>query len=221
MAKTGMARFFSHLDLQRTLERVIRRAGVPIAFTQGFSPHMKISYASALATGTSSEGEFVDIELAEEIAPEAFLAAVNAHSPAGLRMLEARVLPQAKSDSLTSLLTAAEYRLTLVDGDLDNLPAAVAAFLAAPVVEVTKEGKTGPRQVDIRPQVYALAVIGPADLQALVQTGPQGNLKPDDLLSGLKAVVPAMGEPRLAQAHRLMLYRRDPESGALTEPWEL
>ncbi len=221
MAKTDMARFFSHLDLQRTLERVIRRAGLPIAFTQGFNPHMKISYASALATGTSSEGEFVDVELTEELAPNTFLDAVNAVSPAGLRVLEARVLPGAKGDSLTSLLTAAEYRLTLADGDLTHLPAAVDAFLAAPVVTVTKEGKTGPRQVDIRPQAYALEVTGPAELRAVVQTGPQGNLRPDDLVSGLKAVAPALGEVTLAQAHRLMLYRRDPESGALLEPWDL
>lgn len=222
LSKTGMARFFSHLDLQRTLERVLRRASLPIAYTQGFSPHPRISFASALATGTSSEGEFIDVELSQPMAPNEFLAQANAQCPPGLRLLEARPT-ELKGDSLMSLLDAAEYLLTLTleGGASDRLADAVAAFLAAELVEVTKEGRTGPRLVNIRPQVFALAALGPNQLRALLQTGSQGNLKPDDLVAGLRSLAPDLGPVTLAQAHRVMLYRRDPESGALAEPWAL
>ncbi|MFZ5827321.1 MAG: TIGR03936 family radical SAM-associated protein [Bacillota bacterium] len=218
LAKTGMARFFSHLDLQRTIERTLRRAGLPIAYSQGFNPHPRISFASALATGTSSEGEFIDVELTEEMEPQAFVAQANAHCPQGIRLMEARHLPAAKGDSLMSLIDAAEYRLTVTGADLGQLQAAVDGLLAAETVEVTKEGRTGPRQVNIRPQVYALEVTGPGELRAVVQTGPQGNLKPEDLLTGLRTLAPDLA---LSQTHRLALYRRDPETGALTEPWAL
>lgn len=217
LSKTGMARFFSHLDLQRTLERTLRRAGLPIAYSQGFNPHPRISFGSALATGTSSEGEFIDVELTQDLAPEEFLAQANACCPPGLQLQEARVVEPGK-DALMALLDAAEYRLTLDGVDDERLALAVAAFLAAQVVEVTKEGRAGPRQVNIRPQVYALEVTGPGQLRAVVQTGPQGNLKPEDLVNGLR---PAIGDAVLTQTHRLMLYHRNPETGALLEPWAI
>lgn len=220
LAKEGPARFFSHLDLQRTLERSLRRAGLPIAYTQGFSPHPRISFASALATGTSSQGEFIDVELAEAMAPEAFVAQANQFCPTGLALQEARVAPETK-DSLMALLDAAEYRLTLSGVTPEALEGAVAAFLAATEVEVTKESRSGARQVNIRPQVHQVEVVGPRQIRAVLQTGPQGNLKPDDLLKGLKAVAPELAEAALAESHRLMLYRRDPESGRLLTPWEL
>lgn len=220
LSKTGMARFFSHLDLQRTLERILRRAGLPIAYSQGFSPHPRISFGSALATGTSSEGEFIDVELAQPMEPEAFVAQANAHCPQGFAFMEARPV-EGKSDSLMALINAAEYRLTLTGDAPERLQAGVDALLAAETVEVTKEGRTGPRQVNIRPQVYALEVTGPGELRAVVQTGPQGNLKPDDLVNGLRTLASDLDEMALSQTHRLMLYQRNPETGELAEPWAL
>lgn len=221
LAKTGLARFFSHLDLQRTLERTLRRAGLPIAYSQGFNPHPRISFGSALATGSSSEGEFLDLELTEEMEPAAFVARANAHCPQGLRLLEARRLAMGKGDSLMALLDAAEYRLTLTGVDGSALQAALDALLAAESVEVTREGRSGPRLVDIRPQVYALEMTGPGEIRAVVQTGPQGNLKPEDLVTGLRSLAPDLAGLTLSQTHRLMLYRRDPETGLLIEPWAL
>lgn len=217
LAKTGRARFLSHLDLQRAVERILRRADLPIAFSQGFNPHPRVSFGSALATGTSSEGEFLDVELTRPVAPEEFVARTNAVAPAGLRVLEARRAPEGGA-SLAALLDAAEYRITLEGVDPERLARAVEDFLAADEVVVTRTGKSGPRPVNIRPQVYHLEMTGPGELRAVVQTGPRGNLKPEDLVAALR---PAIGEPVRVESHRLMLYRRDPETGALTEPWSL
>ncbi|WP_374713022.1 TIGR03936 family radical SAM-associated protein, partial [Symbiobacterium terraclitae] len=196
LAKVGLARFLSHLDLQRTVERGLRRAGLPLAFTQGFNPHPRISYASALATGTSSEGEFLDVDLTEPVDPAEFLARANQHLPQGVRVLEARPAP-GEGDSLMAQINAAAYRLTVEGADQAALEAAVAAFLAAREVVVAREGRTGTRPVDIRPQVYELAVTGPGELRALVQTGSQGNLKPEEVLAGLAQLAPGLAGAEL------------------------
>lgn len=218
-SKQGLARFFSHLDLQRTVERTLRRAGLPIAYSQGFNPHPRISYASALATGTSSEGEFMDVELTEEVAPAEFQARANACSPLGLRVEEVRRAPE-QGDSLMALINAAAYRLELAGTTEDALREAAAALLERQEVVITKGGKKGPHPVNIRPLLYGLSVEGASSLRAVVATGPQGNLKPEELVTALRAVK-AGAELELAQAHRLMLYQRDAATGELREPWDL
>ncbi len=220
LAKLGLARFLSHLDLQRVVERGLRRAELPLAFTQGFNPHPRISYASALATGTSSEGEFIDVDLTEPVEPEEFLARANGALPADVRLLEARPAPES-GESLMAQINAAAYRLTLEGADEAALQAAVARLLEAEEVVVTREGRTGPRPVNIRPQVYALAVEGPGELRALVQTGSKGNLRPEEVVAGLAQLSPDLAGVALVRAHRLMLYRRDPETGECVEPWSL
>ena len=90
--KVGPARFISHLDLLRTFGRAARRAGLPLAFTQGFNPHPKITFAAPLAVGISGEAEFADLELTEKI-PAPFVArALSDALPEGLRVLEVRQL---------------------------------------------------------------------------------------------------------------------------------
>lgn len=226
LAKEQLARFFSHLDVQRTLERTLRRATLPIAYSQGFNPHPRLSFASALATGVSSEGEFIDLELAEPVAPAEFLARANLAAPPGIRFLEAREVPL-KGDSLFSLIDTAEYRLTLGAASAAAVAEAAAAFMAAAQVEVEKEGKRGARLVNIREQVHALTLeesrphTGPVALRAVLQSGAQGSLKPDTLLDGLKLVYPPLGEADLLSVHRLMIYRRAPRTGQLLPPWDL
>ena len=219
-SKQGLARFFSHLDLQRTLERILRRASLPIAYSQGFNPHPRISFASALATGTGSEGEFFDVELTEDVTPAAFLAQANLSCPAGLRMEEAHPAPE-KGESLMALVNAAAYRLTVAGADEGALREAVAELMAREEVVITKGGKKGPRPVNIRPLLFGLEIEGANTLRAVVQTNPQGNLKPEELVTALRSLMPGGAEFELAQAHRLMLYQRDAKTGKLTEPWEL
>lgn len=233
LAKQHMARYMSHLDLQRTLERILRRAGLPLAYTQGFTPHPKISFASALATGAGSEGEFVDVDLTEPVTPEEFMARANQFCSPGVAVVEARVAPP-KGDSLFSLIDAAEYRLTLLVPSAvgaEAVEAAVRAFLGAAEVAVAKETKRGVQTVNIREQVFQLAVEGVlpepgtdnvlVNLRAVLQSGSQGSLKPELLLTGLAQAAPALAAVTLVGTHRLMLYRQNPQTGALEEPWYL
>ena len=220
LAKLGLARFLSHLDFQRVVERGLRRAELPLAFTQGFNPHPRISYASALATGTSSEGEFIDVDLTEPVEPEVFLARANAALPPDVRLLEARPAPEG-GESLMALINAAEYRLRLEGAGEAALRQAVDRFMKTEHVVVTREGPSGSRPVDIRPHVYRLTVDGPGELRALVQTGSQGNVRPEEVVAGLRRLSSELAEAEFLRAHRLMLYRRDPETGVCAEPWSL
>jgi hypothetical protein len=87
-AKRGRLRFTSHRDFQRAFERAVRRAGLPVAFSHGFSPHPKISYAGAAPTGAASEAEYLEISLTHERDPEQVRAALDEALPTGLDVLE-------------------------------------------------------------------------------------------------------------------------------------
>ena len=88
-AKRGPLRFTSHRDFARAFERALRRAAVPIAFSQGFTPHPKISYASAAPTGVASEAEYLEIGLDRAVEPETVRRALDSALPPGLDVLEA------------------------------------------------------------------------------------------------------------------------------------
>lgn len=96
-AKRGPLRFTSHRDFARAFERALRRAAVPIAFSQGFHPHPKISYASAAPTGVASEAEYLEIGLQAAVDPEALRAALDAALSPGLDVLDAVIAEGATS----------------------------------------------------------------------------------------------------------------------------
>lgn len=221
-AKEGKLRFLSHLDVQRTLVRAFRRSGLPVAYTQGFSPHPKISFGTALATGVSSEGEFFDLELTEPVEPEVFVSTLNNVLPEGLRVAAAREAVE-RRESLMALLNAAKYRLTLELGMAcpQALRAAAAAFLEREAVMIYREGKKGRVPVDIRTKVYELTVEADSRLLATVQNSLEGSLKPAELLEGLKLLAPELETATLREVHRLACGRWDPETGRLQLPWEL
>src|SRR5690242_3690544 len=119
-AKRGPLRFTSHRDFARAFERAIRRAGVPVAYSQGFSPHPKISYASAAPTGVASEAEYLEIGLQAEVDPDQLLLALDAALSPGLDVLEA--VP-ATDGSLADRIDASRWLVELPSVD----PAVAAA----------------------------------------------------------------------------------------------
>src|SRR5690242_17927100 len=132
-AKRGRLRFASHRDFQRALERALRRADVPMAYSAGFHPHPKISFANAAPTGTASEAEYVEISLAERCRPEAVRAALDSSLPPGLDVL--RVV-EADAGALADRLEASEWLVALPGASRPDLEAAVAGFLAQARVDV-------------------------------------------------------------------------------------
>jgi radical SAM-linked protein len=189
-AKRGRLRFTSHRDFARAFERAVRRARVPIAFSSGYSPHPKISYANASPTGAATEAEYLEIGLTRECDPETVRAELDASLPPGLDVLEVVVAGQG---SLADRLQASEWSIALVGVDVSSASAAVDAFLAADVVEVERMSKRGMRTFDARADVVALEARAgndgevPCAILKVVIRHDTPSVRPDDVLAGLRS----------------------------------
>ena len=150
--KRGRLRFTSHRDFQRAFERALRRAAVPMAYSAGFSPHPKVSYAGAAPTGVASEAEYLEIGLSQRCDPEQLRAALDASLPDDLDVLEmVEVAPppaNTRAESLADRLEASVWEVRLAGVDQAAAEAAVAAFLAADRAEVVPDDQE--RAADLR-----------------------------------------------------------------------
>jgi radical SAM-linked protein len=218
-AKRGRLRFASHRDLARALERALRRAQVPMAFSAGFSPHPKISYLGAAPTGAASEAEYVEIGLSARCDPEAVRAALDAALPEDVAVLEC-VEAGEGTGSLADRIDAAAWRVELPGVDVVELERAVAAFLAAEEVTVAKRTKNGLRDIDARVAVTSASAsvgAGCAILHMVVrQVTPA--VRPDDVLAALAAVAD-LRPPLPPRAVREAQGRLD-DSGTVADPLE-
>lgn len=204
-AKRGRLRFSSTRDFQRALERALRRADVPMAFSAGFHPHPRISYANAAPTGTASEAEYVEISVTQRVDPERLREALDRALPAGLDVLQ---VVEAAPGALADRLQASDWEIRFSGLPLSELRAAVDALLARERVEVTRMMTSGPRTFDVRGAVVSTLVIegegvGCAILRVVVRHATPA-VRPDDVLAALHAVA-ALSPPspplvtRLAQ----------------------
>ena len=150
--KMGRMSWFSHLDLQNTMQRALRRAQLPVAYSQGFNPHVLTSFATALSVGCQSRGEVMEVEMAGEISPEEFAEKLNACLPDGLKVRRCAPVPDS-APALMAKVAEAGYDITAPNADLTQ---AVEAFLKAEEVMVEKRSKTKTRLVNIRPMVHEI-----------------------------------------------------------------
>jgi radical SAM-linked protein len=216
-AKRGRLRFASHRDLARTLERALRRARVPMAFSAGFSPHPKISYLGAAPTGAASEAEYLEIGVAVRCDPDELRAALDAALPDDVAVLEV-VEAGEGTGSLADRIDTSVWRVELPGVTLAELQPAVEKFLASDVVTVAKRTKNGLKDVDARAAVTSASAgeaAGCAILHVVVrQVTPA--VRPDDVLAGLAAVAD-LRPPSPPRAVREAQGRLD-DTGAVADP---
>lgn len=188
-AKRGRLRFTSHRDFSRAFERAVFRARIPMAYSSGFNPHPRISYAGAAPTGSASEAEYLELALAEVVDPTAIHALLDEALPPGLDVLE---VVESPGGSLSDLLQASRWRID-VDATPEVASDAVARFLAADEALVERMTKKGMREFDARGAVVALAVLpdapapGRTSLDVVLRHGTPA-VRPDDVLRGLAVV---------------------------------
>ncbi|WP_043264323.1 TIGR03936 family radical SAM-associated protein [Streptomyces sp. CT34] len=221
--KRGRLRFTSHRDFQRAFERALRRAEVPMAYSAGFTPHPKVSYANAAPTGTGSEAEYLEIQLTARRDPEKLRDLLDESLPTGLDVIDA---VEAHTSGLADRLQASVWEIRLDGVAAEEAGRAVEAFLAAEEVQVERRTKNGMRSFDARGAV--------ARLEAAAAEGdrPDGNacailrlvvrhltpaVRPDDVLSGLRATAD-LAPPVPAAVTRLAQGLLDEETGAVTDP---
>lgn len=195
-------RFLSHLDLLRTMERAIRRAELPVAYSEGFSPRPKMSFGFALAVGILSEAEYGDYEFAEEVDPMEFQTLYNRHLPQGLQVVEARDLPEG-TPALMRLINAASYDLFLPDKSSAEILQRWEWLQAQDTFMVARETKKGTRQLDILPLLFDLTSVQEGEVGAVVgclcALGNAANLRMEELgallgFEHLKAVITRTGQ---------------------------
>ena len=223
-AKRGRLRFSSHRDFQRALERALRRAAVPMAYSAGFNPHPRISYANAAPTGAASEAEYIELALAERCDVELVRAALDAALPPGLDIVDA---VQAGPGVLAERLQASVWRIELAgvapdDGAVTDV---VRRFLEAERVEVQRMTKNGLRTFDAREPVVRLELTersasSPAPACAILRVVVRHvtpAVRPDDVLAALRAVAD-FAPPSPPLVTRLAQGPLDEAAGSVTDP---
>ena len=155
-AKRGRLRFTSHRDIQRAFERALRRAAVPMAYSAGFTPHPKVSWAGAAPTGVASEAEYVEIGVTRPLVPAELAAALDGSLPADLDILE---VVEAATPNLMERLEASVWEIRLPGVAPEAAAEAVATFQAADEVLVERRTKNGVRTFDARAAVTAMEAV--------------------------------------------------------------
>lgn len=217
-AKRGRLRFTSHRDFSRAFERAVFRARIPMAYSSGFNPHPRISYAGAAPTGSASEAEYLEIALADVLVPAEVHALLDEALPEGLDVI---AVVESPGGSLADRLEASRWRID-VDGAPEVVAAAAAAFLAADEILVERMTKKGLREFDARGAVVALSVTTSAngDRSALDLVLRHGvpSVRPDDVLTALVSVSDV--EPGPAPLMTRMAQGPLSDDGTVGDPFE-
>jgi len=154
-SKTGAMIFLSHLELLTLFIRAVKRADIPVKYSQGFHPHPKFSFATALSVGVESSAEYLDIEVAPEFDADSLREALNRSLPDGMAVISAWVVP-AKSPSLSTIMERVRYRVTFPDALSAGLEPAAASFMALETFPFRRVKKNGPQEYDLRHELFSL-----------------------------------------------------------------
>lgn len=204
--KLEEVRFISHLDLMRALMRAFRRSRVPIAFSQGFNPHHQVSMGPPLSVGITSTGEYMDVQLAEEISVEEFLNLLRPQMPKGLDIVKGEYIPE-RVPSLMAHIDIAVYLVRLKTKlEKAGIEQVLREFYSQRNIIITRERKG--KEVDLKPLIRELTLLYAGDepvLQMRVQTGSKGNARPEEVMTALSEYEGIEQVP-LTYIHRQGLY---------------
>ncbi len=177
-------RHIGHLDIQRSVQRGLRRSGLPVAYSNGFNPHILITFASALSTGACGKREIMDVTMAEEVSEAEFLDKMNRAMPPEMQLTEARAV-DSKHPALMALLQAARYNLQIRDPyQASKLAASIPAMMSRERIPAMRKTKTALKECDIKPLIYELTSVETHIMATLVLTEREA-CKPGMLIEAL------------------------------------
>ena len=215
--------FISHLDLQRLLQRAFRRAEINLSYSQGFNPHPKMSYGNALALGVESQGEYVDIEIEDDIEVKEFLERINEQLPDGIKFVKGQEIDP-KTPSLSSIIVYGEYIFNIdleVPLSKEFVKSRVLNFVKSKEIIITKKNKKGKKvEVDIRPMIRNFDLVSLDDNRvtfvSTIATGSKANLNINILIPQILDMLNLDMDPREVGVLRRDLYKV--EDGQLVTP---
>lgn len=203
-SKTGAAKYISHLDLTRCMARALKLSGLPVWYTEGFNPHIYMTFAMPLSLGVSGLRECMDIRLVEEADLASAAESLDSHLPKDISVLEITE-PEAGFDAVAY----AEYSIRLDSVAPEELAAALEEMLAQDSVIVMKHSKKGDKEFDIKPHFTLLDKRfgeNTLEIRLRVSCGQEGSVNPSLLLDGLREYKNL--EPD-AEITRLALLKKD------------
>ncbi|MGN0506696.1 MAG: TIGR03936 family radical SAM-associated protein [Lachnospiraceae bacterium] len=225
-AKYGTMKFISHLDVMRYFQKAIRRAGLPVMYSEGFNPHQIMSFASPLGVGQTSEAEYFDLALTEEMPAEELCDRLNQTMTEGMRILGAILLPepkpQEKRETAMALVAASDYLVLLKDGyeentDKEFLRREFKNFLSKSEILTVKKSKKTETEVNLAQFIFDFSIDGKTTpysgeydnglvFYLLLSSGSVNNIKPDTVMEAFYAYLGREYNPYAYQLHRLETY---------------
>ena len=199
-------KFIGHLDIMRFFQKVMRRADIPIAFTGGFSPHMIMSFANPLGVGVTSDGEYFDIELTEDIDMKLAVERMNQVVVEGIEIVNMVPISDDKKQTGMSIVAAADYLSSLKSGIFpEDWKEKAGQFMNQPTISILKKTKKSEKEVDIKPMIYKFEVRDES-VYMQVATGSVENLKPELVMQALCNYLGVDLETVSFAHHRLDVY---------------
>ncbi|MDS0528401.1 TIGR03936 family radical SAM-associated protein [Clostridium sp. SHJSY1] len=191
--KESEIKFIAHLDLMRTIQKVVRRAKLPAKYSKGFNPHLAVSIAQPLSVGVYSSGEYMDLILVEEVDEQEILDRLNEKSAAGIKFLSCKKIVEVENEKKLpqgmALIDACRYTIKVLYNDAKKLEDEVNTLLEKKEWNTIKKSKKGEREVDIRALVYDFKFwIKDNELiiNTLIQSGSREHLSADLLVNYVK-----------------------------------
>lgn len=218
--KGDIVRHLGLLDLQRTMQRALRRSGLPIAYSNGFNPHIVMSFASALSSGIPGDAELLDVSLHSETTEEACMEAMNRVLPPALHVSRIRLVDD-RFPKVSAALRQAEYRITLWGEDALKIANKIPDFLAQNEIMALRKTKRAETMVNIRPMIHLLEAQMDTEAKTAVLTArvsfvEAATLKPDLLLSSL-CTFSSVELPKYEIRRTCLLGERDGQSVPLID----
>ncbi len=185
-SKTGALVYIGHLDVMRYFQKLFRRAGIPVAYSEGFSPHQILSFTPPLPLGMESEGEYADVELVEPVLSKDALYRIAETSVPEITVTSFRLLPDRCENAMASVKAARYEVIFPKEMSGSDMTAAADDFLKKDSVVVLKKSKKTEKEIDIRPLVYELKADDKGRvISMLISSGSVDNIKPELVLNAM------------------------------------
>ncbi|MDD6617756.1 MAG: TIGR03936 family radical SAM-associated protein [Clostridiales bacterium] len=206
-SKTGAMKFIGHLDTMRFFQKAIRRADIPVAYSEGFSPHMIMSFAAPLGVGTTSSGEYFDMQLAKDMPTKELVRRMNTAMVEGIEVLSAVRVEDGKASKAMSLVAAADYEVTFREGRefVPDWESKLEEYLRQPELPVFKKTKRSEKTVDIKPFIYQYQ-IQKNKLFLKLAAASSNYTKPEQVMDGFAQWLGVEQKPFAYIVHRLEVY---------------
>ena len=212
--KFGAVRFIGHLDVMRFFQKAIRRAGIDVRYTEGFSPHQVMTFAAPLGVGLESNGEYMDIEVLSMESTAQVKEALNHASVPGIEVIDVKILPDQAGNAMASVYSA-EYTVRFRQGRKPavDFAQAVGEFLAREEILISKVTKKCTREVNLKPGIHLLDWNSQEEIfHMILDASSAGNIKP---IQVIEAMIEPYGE-RLAE-NALQITREEVYTNIGTE----